>query len=84
MPHVSTKTGPIFLQTAQDLLSRLRQDHSDGARELERRARALVAIFEGWPAAPPTPEARSATIHQLLDLQREALEHIASRGRSSG
>lgn len=84
MLHASTKTGPIFLQTAQGLLNRLRLDPSDGARELERRARALVDTFESWPAAPPTPEARSATIHQLLDLQREALEHIASRARSSG
>lgn len=84
MLHASTKTGPIFLQTAQELLSRLRQDPSDGARELERRARVLVSIFESWPADPPSAEARSATIHQLLDLQRAALEHIAARGRISG
>ena len=84
MEYGVTKTGPIFLQTAQGLVSRLSQDPSDKARDLERRARALVATFESWPSSPPTPEVRSATIHQLLDLQRQALEYIAGGGRSRG
>lgn len=79
MEYGVTKTGPIFLQTAQGLVNRLGSDTSERGRDLARRARALVTTFESWPAAPPTPEVRANTIHLLLDLQREALEHIASR-----
>jgi hypothetical protein len=81
MEHGVTKTGPIFLQTAQGLVTRLSQDTSEKGRELARRAATLVAVFEAWPSTPPTPEARANTIHQLLDLQRQALEHIAARVR---
>jgi len=77
MEYGQTKTGPIFLQTAQGLVHRLSQDTTEGGRDLERRARALVSIFESWATAAPSPEERSGTIHLLLDLQREALEHIA-------
>lgn len=84
MEYGVTKTGPIFLQTAQGLVNRLGSDTSERGRDLARRARLLVATFESWPTAPPTPEVRASTIHQLLDLQREALEHIAARSRDGG
>lgn len=81
MEYGVTKTGPIFLQTAQGLVVRLSQDTSPKGRDLEKRARTLVALFESWPSTPPTDEVRKTTINQLLDLQREALEHIAQSVR---
>ena len=79
MEYGVTKTGPIFLQTAQALVSRLSQDTSAKGRDLAKRAQVLVDTFQSWPSTPPSPDVRAATIHQLLDLQREALEHIAKR-----
>lgn len=77
----STGIAPIFLQTAEQLVYRLAQDNTDKSREFERRARAMVAVFQSWATAPPAPEARAASIHQLLDLQREVLDYFAARGR---
>ncbi|NUQ78626.1 MAG: hypothetical protein HUU21_34285 [Polyangiaceae bacterium] len=77
----NTGIAPIFLQTAEQLVQRLSQDNTDKSRDFERRARAMVAIFQSWATAPPAPEARTASIHQLLDLQREVLDYFSARGR---
>lgn len=80
--HRTTGSVPIFQQTAELLAQRLSQNSSERARELTRRAMALATIFKGWNAQPPTSEVRSANIHQLLDLQREILDYLASGGQS--
>jgi hypothetical protein len=77
----NTGIAPIFLQTAEQLVHRLSQDNGDKSRDFERRARAMVAVFQSWATVPPAPEARAASIHQLLDLQREVLDYFAARGR---
>jgi hypothetical protein len=77
-----TGVAPIFLQTAEALVARLQQDGSDKGRDLERRARAMVAVFQSWSSVPPAPEARASSIHQLLDLQREVLDYFAAKGQT--
>jgi hypothetical protein len=79
-----TGVAPIFLQTAEALVGRLAGDTSDKGRELDRRARALLAVFQSWASSPPSPDARTTSIHQLLDLQREVLDYFAARGKDSG
>ena len=79
-----TGIAPIFLQTAEALVQRLAPDGSEKGRELERRARAMVVVFQGWSSAPPAPDQRAASIHQLLDLQREILDYFSVRGRDAG
>ena len=80
----NTGVAPIFLQTAEALVQRLSGDNSDKGREFERRARTLVAVFQSWATTPPAPDARAASIHQLLDLQREVLDYFSARGREAG
>jgi hypothetical protein len=78
-----TGVAPIFLQTAEALVQRLAGDNSDKARDLERRAKMLVAIFQSWASAPPAPDMRTASIHQLLDLQREVLDYFSARSKDA-
>jgi hypothetical protein len=77
-----TGVAPIFLQTAEALVQRLSQDSSDKSRDLERRARMLVATFQSWSSTPPAPDARASSIHALLDLQREVLDYFSLRGQT--
>ena len=80
-PREMTASVPIFQQTAEALVQRLSQNGTERARELERRARSLGAIFQSWAMKPPDPDTRAATIHQLLDLQREVLDYLAASSR---
>lgn len=79
-----TGVAPIFLQTAEQLVTRLSGDGSDKGRELLRRAKAMVTVFQSWASTPPAPETRTASIHQLLDLQREVLDYFSARGKEGG
>lgn len=79
-----TGVAPIFLQTAEQLVQRLSADSSEKGRELLRRAKTMVTVFQSWATTPPAPEQRTASIHQLLDLQREVLDYFSARGRETG
>jgi arginine utilization protein RocB len=73
----STATA-IFQESAEQLASRLEQEASDAAREMAIEARALAARFAEWQKERPPDKVRVATIQQLFELNRRAMDYISS------
>jgi hypothetical protein len=73
----------LFQKSAQDLASRLEEVQHPDANEMAREARHLVLIFQSWESVRPTNEVRIAAIHQLLNLNRRAMDFLSNYPRAS-
>lgn len=77
-PSVSTS---LFLESAESLTVRLEANGSERARELAKEARALATRFRRWQTEAPARNERVESIQLLFDLNRRALDFLASAGR---
>jgi hypothetical protein len=68
----------MFLESAIELADRLEREPSEGAQQLAREARELVARLVEWQAVRPADEARVETIQRLFELNRRALDYLAA------
>jgi hypothetical protein len=69
----------MFEHTAREIAHDMERDPSPESQDIARRARELVTLFRSWGTDEPAAEARSEAIQKVLDLHREAQEHLASR-----
>jgi len=76
-----TRSAPIFAENVADLIRRLTHDDSPAAQEMLREAVELGDCFRKWQIQRPTQDVRVATIQQLFDLNRRAMDHL-SRGHA--
>jgi hypothetical protein len=72
-----TASSPLFEKSATELVTRLEHDTSELAQAMAREARSLVQTFRGWQSSKPTPDARIASIQQLFDLHRRAMDYLS-------
>lgn len=72
-----TASSPLFEKSATELVTRLEHDTSELAQAMAREARSLVQTFRGWQSNRPTPDARIASIQQLFDLHRRAMDYLS-------
>jgi len=72
--------SPLFLDSARDLAKRLEAVGTADTALLARRARALESELSAWATNMPTTSERHKAIERLLELQREALDLLASQG----
>ena len=74
-----TSTAPLFRQSAEELVHRLGDDPSAIARALVAEAQELMNVFTQWEKDRPTDETRVARIHQLFELNKKVMDHLATR-----
>jgi hypothetical protein len=67
----------LFEDSAEQLAVRLEQDGSETAHALAREARELGAAFASWARQRPADDVRIATIEQLFDLNRRAMDYLS-------
>ena len=77
---VSASTS-LFLENAEKLAARLEQEKSGPALLLAREARELAAQFFSWQSKKPEGTVRVASIQQLFDLNRRAMDLLSQPGR---
>ena len=70
-----------FLRNAQELAVRLGEFATVEAMTLTREATLLVETFKGWETSRPTDEARVASIQQLFELQRKAMDFLSRQSK---
>jgi hypothetical protein len=75
--HQPSASTHLFQDSAEQLALRLEQEPSDLARAMAQEARALAARFATWHEARPADDVRVATIQQLFDLNRRAMDYLA-------
>lgn len=75
--HQPSASTHLFQDSAEQLAKRLEQEPSDLARSLAREARELASRFAQWHTARPADDIRVATIQQLFDLNRRAMDYLA-------
>ena len=73
MGGISIST-PLFVQSAEDLISRLARVDSEPARAMRAEVQELLTLFRGWEHHKPPDEIRVTKIRQLFDLQRRAMD----------
>lgn len=77
-PSVSTS---LFLESAESLATRLEANGTERARDMAQEARTLAARFRKWQTVAPERNERVASIQLLFDLNRRALDYLASAAR---
>ena len=75
---MGSSTLPLFEQSCHEVLARLEGDYSAAADSFRARAREHLRVLEGWQHNPPVPEARSATISDVLGLYSDVLKYITA------
>ena len=75
--HQPSASTHLFQDSAEQLALRLEQEPSDLARALAREARELATRFAAWHQERPVDDVRVATIQQLFDLNRRAMDYLA-------
>ncbi len=76
--QTGTTSGAYFYDEATALERRLEGDVSARGRELAVEARRLRTLFADWEVVRPHPEAKSAAVRDLFDLNRAVLEHTGA------
>jgi len=79
--NVESESGPVFLQSTEELIGLLSRETSPAASRLIEEARTLAALFRSWDVRRPRPEDRVAVIRRLVELNRIARE-LVSRSSS--
>jgi hypothetical protein len=75
--HLPSASTHLFQESAEHLAARLEQEPSDAARVLAREARDLAHRFTAWQTQRPADDVRVATIQQLFDLNRRAMDYLS-------
>lgn len=75
--HLPSASTHLFQDSAEQLAKRLEQEPSDIARTLAREARELATRFAQWQKARPADDVRVATIQQLFELNRRAMDYLS-------
>lgn len=81
--RAATAAAPMFVTSAEEVLTVLADDHSEEARAMRREAQDLAAFFRTWPVVKPRNEDRLAAIKSLMDLTRRSMAHAAARPHAS-
>jgi hypothetical protein len=76
----SSRQFRVFETICQELLVRLQGDHSREALAFAADAQRLMVALDAWRRELPTQDARAATIAQVLDLHRKAMEYLTVIG----
>ena len=71
-----TRSGPIFLKNADDLIARLRGDASPIGAALMQEVESLRAAFAKWEHDRPADSSRLELITRLVDLNRRVMDHV--------
>ena len=75
--HLPSASTHLFLDSAEQLALRLEQEPSGVAHALAREARELAARFALWQNERPADDVRVATIQQLFELNRRAMDYLS-------
>jgi len=81
--EAKSNSWSMFLQSAHELALKLGEVQSAEAIMMEREARELASIFQGWESRRPSNEARISAIQHLFDLNRRAMDFL-SKHRQPG
>jgi hypothetical protein len=73
-----------FLDGARELSEKLKACRDPVGFGLLVRAEALVREFASWASVPPEGGRKSEAISELIDLTREANEHLVWAGNVPG
>ena len=73
----NTGSASVFHNSARELAARLEQDVSPMAQEMVREAQGLADTFRRWELQRPEDAMRVATIRQLFELNRRAMDYLA-------
>jgi len=84
MADPGTTSRALFRQSAEDLATKLAEHQQAEALQMAREARELIAVFAAWNAVRPSNEVRIASIHQLFDLNRRAMDFLSKQARTKG
>jgi hypothetical protein len=77
-PYQSASTS-LFQDSADQLAVRLEQEKTEAASALAREARELAVLFAHWHEERPSDDVRVATIQQLFDLNRRAMDYLSGQ-----
>ena len=78
MSALESRSSPVFMQCAEDLVARMQKIGTAEATLIAREAQELVDTFKCWFAERPPDELRVATIRRMLDLHRRAMDYLAA------
>jgi hypothetical protein len=75
--HQPSASTHLFQDSAEQLALRLEQEPAGVAHALALEARTLAERFATWQDARPADDVRVATIQQLFDLNRRAMDYLS-------
>lgn len=70
-----SQTPPLFAQSAQEIIERLKDDHGPVPDRIKAEAEDLLKKFMSWMETPPEPTDRLRAINRLFALYREVLDY---------
>jgi hypothetical protein len=74
----NTGSASVSHDSARELASRLEGDSSPAAQEMVQEALTLAETFRRWELQRPEDGPRVATIRRLFELNRRAMDYLAS------
>jgi hypothetical protein len=75
--YVPSDSINLFLDSAESLADRLGQRQGEQPERMAREAKQLARTFRRWITFRPTDEVRVATIQQLFELNRRAMDYLS-------
>jgi hypothetical protein len=79
-----TGSASVFHDSVRDIALRLRDDPTPIAQAMMAEAIKLADTFREWETDRPSDDLRVATIRNLFDLNRRAMDYLARSGRPNG
>lgn len=78
MSDSASRSSPVFMDSAEDLVARMGTIGTAEAAAIASEAQQLVDTFRGWLTHRPADDVRVASIRRMLDLHRRAMDYLAA------